>query len=67
MPRGTPHTFRNVGKGDLRMLVQTAPAGFEAFFERCAEEFAKGGEPEMRKLMAIAMEHGIHLLGDEEG
>jgi hypothetical protein len=65
MPRGVPHTFRNVGKGDLRMLVQTAPAGFEEFFEKCSEEFGKGGVPEMEKLMAIAEEHGIHILGEE--
>jgi quercetin dioxygenase-like cupin family protein len=67
MPRGTPHTFRNVGEGDSRMLVQAAPAGFEVFFGRCAEEFAKGGEPDMERLVAIAEEHGMQFLGDREG
>lgn len=32
-PRGTPHTFQNVGDTPARLLVITAPAGAERLFE----------------------------------
>ena len=58
-PRGVEHAFRNVGQTPLRMLLHTAPSGFEEFFARSAEEFAKPGEPDMAALVQIAGEHGI--------
>jgi len=60
-PRGVVHTYRNRGDGPLRMLVQTSPAGFETFFSRCAEVFARPSPPDMAHLVAIAAEHGIHF------
>lgn len=62
VPRGTVHTFRNSGSEPLKMLVQTTPAGFETFFERCAEEFAKPGPPDMQRIVEISAEHGIHFV-----
>jgi len=62
-PRGVVHSFRNAGDRPLRMLVHTAPSGFETFFARCAEEFAKPGPPDMNRLAQIAGEHGIHFVG----
>jgi quercetin dioxygenase-like cupin family protein len=62
MPRGVVHTFRNVGQTPLRMLVSTSPSGFETFFAKCAEEFAKSGSPDMERIMAISAEHGIHFV-----
>lgn len=62
VPRGAVHTFRNAGQTPLRMLIQTAPAGFDTFFRRCSEEFAKPGPPDMDRVMAISAEHGIHFV-----
>lgn len=62
MPRGVVHTFKNVGSGPLRMLVSTSPSGFERFFARCAEAFAQAGGPDMERIVAIGVEHGIHFL-----
>lgn len=31
-PRGTPHTFQNIGAGTGRLLVITGPSGLEDFF-----------------------------------
>ena len=62
MPRGVIHTFKNVGQTPLRMLISTSPAGFETFFTRCADEFAKPGAPDMDRIMAISAEHGIHFV-----
>ena len=62
VPRGRVHTFRNSGTVPLKMLIQTAPAGFETFFERCAGEFAKPGPPDMKRIVEISAEHGIHYV-----
>ena len=62
VPRGELHTFKNVGDQPSRMLLSTAPAGFEVFFSRCAEEWARPGGPEMGRIFAIAAEHGIHFV-----
>lgn len=62
VPRGTIHTFRNSGSEPLKMLVQTNPAGFEIYFERCAEVFAESGPPDMARIMAISADHGIHFV-----
>jgi quercetin dioxygenase-like cupin family protein len=62
IPRGTVHTFRNCGDTPLKMLVHTAPAGFEIFFRRCAAEFAKPGPPDMQRIMEISAEHGIYFV-----
>ena len=63
MPRGVVHTFKNVGDQPSRMLILTTPSGIEKFFQRCAEEFAKPGEPpEMARLVETGADHGIHFV-----
>ena len=62
VPRGTIHTFRNCGETPLKQLTHVSPAGFELFFARCAEEFAKPGPPDMRRIIEISAEHGIHYI-----
>jgi quercetin dioxygenase-like cupin family protein len=64
IPRGQLHTFKNAGQENSRMLISTAPAGFDVFFTRCAEEFAQPGGPDMAHVMEIAAEHGIHFVKD---
>ncbi len=62
LPRGSMHTFKNVGPEPARMLITTVPSGFETFFARCAEVFRQPGGPDMGRIMAIAAEHGIEFL-----
>ena len=62
IPRGVTHTFKNVGDQPSRILIMTTPSGFEKFFARCAEEFAKPGVPDMSRITQIAGEHGIHFV-----
>ena len=62
MPRGVVHAFRNPGDKPLRILIHTKPSGFETFFARCAEEFAKSSPPDMSRIVEISAEHGIHYL-----
>ena len=61
MPRNHVHAFRNAGDTTSRMLLTTAPGGFDKYFERCAKEFARGGEPDMQRIFAISAEHGIYF------
>jgi quercetin dioxygenase-like cupin family protein len=63
MPRGSVHTFRNAGDRPLKLLIHTAPSGFETFFSRCAAEFENEGGPDMARIFAIAAEHGIVFEG----
>jgi hypothetical protein len=62
MPRGVVHTFKNVGDRPSRVLIMTTSSGFEKFFARCAEEFAKPGGPNMPRIIEIGVEHGIHFV-----
>ncbi|HEY2626165.1 MAG TPA: cupin domain-containing protein [Candidatus Udaeobacter sp.] len=55
MPRGVMHTFKNAGDQPSRMLIMTTPSGFEKFFARCAEEFAKAGGPDMSRIVQIGV------------
>jgi mannose-6-phosphate isomerase-like protein (cupin superfamily) len=67
MPRRVIHAFRNPGDKPLRMLIHTTPSGFEIFFDRCAEEFAKSQPPDMARIVEIGVEHGIHFVGVSSG
>jgi len=51
LPRGIVHTFKNVGDQPSRMLNMTMPSGFERFFARCADEFAKPDGPDMSRIV----------------
>jgi quercetin dioxygenase-like cupin family protein len=62
VPRGHVHTYRNAGDTPSRMWVITTPSGFETFFGRCADEFARPGGPDMAKILGISAEHGIHFV-----
>jgi quercetin dioxygenase-like cupin family protein len=69
VPRGTPHTFRNAGTADARLLIVFTPSGMERFFEdMAAERTALGDEG---RFAAIGHEVGLEVvgppLGDEEG
>lgn len=61
-PRNSVHTFKNVGPQPSRMVITATPSGFEVFFARCAEEFAKPGDPDMKRIVEISAEHGIHYV-----
>ena len=37
-------------------------AGFEKFFKHCAEEFARAGGPNPKRIEAFGLENGIHFV-----
>ena len=61
LPRGTTHTFRNVGDAPSRHWVLVTPSGFERFFAGCAEAFAAPGGPDMERVAALIAAHGIEI------
>ena len=70
-PRGIPHIYR-AGDQGARALVQSTPAGFEAFVEAvsveadddCLPEPAGPPTPEqVARLTVAAADHGIELIG----
>ena len=59
MPRNHVHAFRDAGDQPSRMLLANAPGGFDRYFARCAEEFAKPGGAHVQRIIAISAEDGI--------
>lgn len=46
VPPGVAHSFGNSGPSHARMLLITAPPGFEGYFNEVTELVAKGGRPD---------------------
>ena len=68
-PRGIPHTF-TVTSPEARFLLVTEPAGFEGFMRALSEPArsltlppATSPSPDPERMMAIATEYGIEILG----
>ena len=58
-PRGSLHSFRNVGGTMLRQLIHTAPSGFEDFFSVMAAEWRAEGGPDMERIVSLSADFGI--------
>ena len=59
VPRGTAHTFQNVGEGPGAMLIHFTPAGMERFFE----SFAAMDEGGPEGFAAAAAKAGMEVVG----
>ena len=60
IPKDNPHSFQNVGPTTGRTLITVQPSGIEFFFEELA---ALTGPPDMAKVAAVFIKHGLELLG----
>jgi mannose-6-phosphate isomerase-like protein (cupin superfamily) len=60
-PRGTPHTFQNVGDVSGRLLVITTPSGLERFFEQFAELSPGPVDPAM--IAALGHANWVEFVG----
>lgn len=67
IPKGTLHTFKNVGKTPGRFLVVITPAGFEKFFEEIGEPVIDKFSPPpfnpatVEKLLVIAPRYHLEV------
>jgi quercetin dioxygenase-like cupin family protein len=69
-PRGIPHTFIVSSPEGARFLLVAEPAGLEAFMRTVGEPAAAltlpppaTSPPDAERLMAVAAEYGIEILG----
>jgi quercetin dioxygenase-like cupin family protein len=61
VPKGTPHTLRNLGPGAARILVVLTHPGFEGYWKEASRLLeASGSEPDPEQMRAAAREarHG---------
>jgi mannose-6-phosphate isomerase-like protein (cupin superfamily) len=68
VPRGTVHTFKNIGMNTGRLLVTITPSGFEKYFEAIGtpvssreEAFAMKSEPDIELLVALAPKYNLEF------
>jgi mannose-6-phosphate isomerase-like protein (cupin superfamily) len=62
-PRGTAHTFQNVGAAPGRLLVVSQPAGLDSFFIDMDAAAAGNAQPDLATLLPIFEKYGLELLG----
>jgi quercetin dioxygenase-like cupin family protein len=62
-PRGSEHTFQNVGSSPGHLLTTVVPGGLDVFFEDLEAVSPRGTVPDPGKLMPIFEQHGMELLG----
>ena len=67
VPKGTKHTFKNVGMETVKMLVMGTPAGFEGYFEEVGRPAGEGEAPptspeEIEKAIAAAPRYDTEIL-----
>lgn len=61
LPRGIPHTFKNIGPTNGRLLVTMSPPGFEEFFVG-VDELSRAGPPAPDEILALARRFDLDLL-----
>ncbi|HRH45887.1 MAG TPA: quercetin 2,3-dioxygenase [Pyrinomonadaceae bacterium] len=61
IPRGTVHTFRNIGTENGKFWITCTPGGFEGFFEEVSRD-ASEMPPNIEKIKAIGLKYGCEFL-----
>lgn len=67
IPRGTVHSFKNTGRGNVKMLMVATPAGLEKFFAEAFYPAEESGSPPrltealMQRILAAAPKYGLEL------
>lgn len=62
-PRGSVHTFQNVGSEPGRVLTTVVPGGLDVFFEELEIVAPRGAEPDLQKMLMVAERHNQQLIG----
>ena len=62
-PRGSRHTFQNVGTTPGKTLVTVVPGGLDLFFQEISAAVLPGTTPEPAVIMPIFAKYGLELLG----
>jgi mannose-6-phosphate isomerase-like protein (cupin superfamily) len=62
-PRGSRHTFQNVGSERGWTITTVVPGGVDLFFEDLDKALPRGAAPDPAKILPIFEKHGQELLG----
>jgi mannose-6-phosphate isomerase-like protein (cupin superfamily) len=62
-PRGSRHTFQNIGTTPGRLAVTVVPGGLDLFFEEIEEAAPRGRMPEPAAIAPLFVKHRLELLG----
>jgi mannose-6-phosphate isomerase-like protein (cupin superfamily) len=62
-PRGSRHTFQNVGTAPGRTVTTVVPGGLDEFFEELETAVPRGTVPDPEQIVPIFEKHGLELLG----
>ena len=69
VPRGTPHSFTNVGEDAARMLFMYSPAGMEGMFAEIGTPGRRGAQApprtaaDIEALVGVAAKYGFSIQG----
>src|SRR5919199_1618946 len=64
VPKGTPHTLRNLGPGAAKILVVLTPPGFEGYWEEASQLLeVSGGDPDPAQMRALQEKHNMDAGG----
>ena len=66
-PRGSVHTFQNIGTQSGRTLTTAVPGGIDLFFEELETAARRGAVPDRAKMLPIFEKHEQELLGPPLG
>jgi quercetin dioxygenase-like cupin family protein len=62
-PRGSVHTFQNIGSAPGHTVTTVVPGGVDLFFEELDAAAPRGTVPELPRLLPIFEKHSQELLG----
>ena len=62
-PRGSRHTFQNIGAAPGRTITTVVPGGLDLFFEELEAAAPRGTVPVPAKLLPIFQKYNLELLG----
>lgn len=63
LPKGIPHSYKNIGKKQCRILLFYTPAGFESFLKEIGtEDLANKKEKGVDEMQGIAKRYGVEII-----
>ena len=62
-PKGSRHTFQNVGTARGRIVTTVVPGGLDLFFEELETVAPRGTAPDPAKMLPIFEKYNLELLG----
>lgn len=66
-PRGSRHTFQNIGATPGRTLTAVVPGGLDLFFEDLEKVAPRFTVPDPERMIPLFEKHGLELLGPPLG